>query len=545
MKLIHRVLDFEPSGGRYGLGSIKAEADVHPNDWYLTCHFPDDMVMPGTLMYECCAHALRIFLLRFGWVTDREAVCFEPIIGVKSRLKCRGPVTPKTKRVLYEIQIKEMGCEETEPPFVLADALMYADGRRIVKFEDMSMQMTGVTGADISAFWKRRKNPPPASKKARTVLFDRKHILAFCEGNPSEAFGEPYREFDNRRRIARLPRPPYSFIDRVVEAAPEPWVVKPGGPVTAEYDIPPDAWYFAADRTGAMPFCVLMEIALQPCGFTSAYMGSALTSAHDLKYRNLGGSATLHRNVFPRTGTLTITVHMTKADAAGDMLIQHFSFRVSSREGTVYEGTTYFGFFTETALANQVGLRNIAPPQPGESGPGEQSAALPKTPPLHPDDPGDTLHPPLSMPAAALLMHDEIEAYDAGGGPRKLGFIRAGKQVNPDDWYFRAHFYQDPVIPGSLGVEGMLQTLRFAALNRWPALAHTHRFRLETGIPHRWEYRGQIIPRNRRVHTAAVITDLSEGNAPRIRGDGYVIADNLYIYKVTGFGYRLIPISRE
>ncbi|MFP4446422.1 MAG: beta-ketoacyl synthase N-terminal-like domain-containing protein, partial [Desulfosudaceae bacterium] len=77
MRLIHRVLSLDPAGGRYGLGNIKAEADIHADDWFLTCHFVDDMVMPGTLMYQCCDHALRVLVLRMGWVSDREDVCFE------------------------------------------------------------------------------------------------------------------------------------------------------------------------------------------------------------------------------------------------------------------------------------------------------------------------------------------------------------------------------------------------------------------------------------------------------------------------------------
>ena len=35
-----------------GWGSIRAEADIRPGDWFLVCHFVDDRVMPGTLMYE-------------------------------------------------------------------------------------------------------------------------------------------------------------------------------------------------------------------------------------------------------------------------------------------------------------------------------------------------------------------------------------------------------------------------------------------------------------------------------------------------------------
>src|SRR5205085_2248997 len=76
----------DPAGGRYALGLIRAEADIHPDDWFLTCHFVDDPVMPGTLMYECCLHTLRVALLRLGWVGDKSAVVCEPLPGRASRL---------------------------------------------------------------------------------------------------------------------------------------------------------------------------------------------------------------------------------------------------------------------------------------------------------------------------------------------------------------------------------------------------------------------------------------------------------------------------
>ncbi len=34
--------------------------------------------MPGTLMYECCLHTLRIYLMRIGWVGEHDAVVCEP-----------------------------------------------------------------------------------------------------------------------------------------------------------------------------------------------------------------------------------------------------------------------------------------------------------------------------------------------------------------------------------------------------------------------------------------------------------------------------------
>ncbi|MBF0259551.1 MAG: hypothetical protein HQK62_12060 [Desulfamplus sp.] len=154
MHLIDRVLEFNPVGGRFGMGFMSAEADIHPDDWFLTCHFVDDMVMPGTLMYECCAHALRIFTQRMGWISTEDEPFYDVIPGIESDLKCRGPVTVQTKKARYEIEIKEMGyCPE---PYVIADAHMFSDDHRIVLYKNMGMRIVGLSRNEIELFWKNR-----------------------------------------------------------------------------------------------------------------------------------------------------------------------------------------------------------------------------------------------------------------------------------------------------------------------------------------------------------------------------------------------------
>ncbi|CCK80650.1 beta-ketoacyl synthase N-terminal-like domain-containing protein [Desulfobacula toluolica] len=152
MHLIDRVLEFDPCGGRFGLGSIIAQADIHPDNWFLTCHFIDDRVMPGTLMYECCAHALRIFTQRMGWISDRDDVFYDVIPDNESDLKCRGPVTPDTKKARYEIEIKQMGY--APEPYVIADAHMFSDDLRIVLYKNMGLKLAGLTKSELKSFWR-------------------------------------------------------------------------------------------------------------------------------------------------------------------------------------------------------------------------------------------------------------------------------------------------------------------------------------------------------------------------------------------------------
>ena len=176
--------------------------------------------------------------------------------------------------------------------------------------------MSGITREEIESAWKKKAG------------FDYDSILAFSTGKPSEAFGEPYKIFDEERIIARLPGPPYLFIDEITKIEPEQWVLKPDGWIEAEYEVQPDGWYFKANRIPAMPYCILLEIALQPCGWLAAYMGSALKSKKDLKFRNLGGKAVLHNQVLPDSKILKMRTRMTKVAEAGDMIIEHFDIQI-------------------------------------------------------------------------------------------------------------------------------------------------------------------------------------------------------------------------
>ena len=559
MKLVDRIVSLDPRGGSYGLGIIRAEVDIHPDDWFLTCHFVDDMVMPGTLMYECCFHTLRIFIQRMGWITEKPDTCYEPVIGVKSILKCRGPVTPRTKHVIYEVEIKETGYDPE--PYVIADANIYADQHHLVRFTGMSLKMTGITGKEIEAFWSKRKgsglfltegglvnSPVVEHNTGKTPLFDRNKLLEFALGKPSEAFGERYLPFDTDRFIARLPGPPFLFIDRITRIEPEQWLLKPGGWIEAEYDVPETAWYFNANKSPAMPFSILLEVALQSCGWLAAYSGSALKSKEDLKFRNLDGKAQLYDNIFMDCGRLVTRSRLANVSEAGNMIIEQFDFTVLQSDRILYEGETTFGFFSKQALAMQVGLRDaeteIYQPSGAELDRSNVYLLEDETPFSPNESMPDHLNRLffLSMPAKAIKMIDRIDVYVPDGGPHGLGFIRGSKKVNSGEWFFKAHFYQDPVMPGSLGIESFIQLLKFAAIDRWSHRIPGHRFELITDKPHVWTYRGQILPDNKFIEVEAVITSIEDSPLPVIMADGYLKVDGLYIYKVNDLGIKVVPI---
>ena len=520
MHLVDRILEMDPAGGRWGQGLVCGEAEIDPEKWFLTCHFIDDPVMPGTLMYECCVHNLRVLLLRMGWITDETSldVHLAPVEGQTSRLRCRGQVLPGTKMVGYRIEIREMGYDPE--PYVIADASMFADCRHIVEMEGMSVRIRGLTREMIEATWRDQ----PENRPVVPVVHTREQILAYAEGNPSEAFGPQYLPFDRDRRLARLPRPPFLFLDRVTSAEPPPWVLKPGGWIESAFDVDPQAWYFAANRQPSMPFAVLLEAALQPCGWLSAYVGSALASSEDLHYRNLDGFAMQHAAVFPDAGTLTSRARMTKTSHAGGMILQEFEMQILKGSTLVYDGTTGFGFFPGTALAQQVGIRGAAMT-------GGKTAQGPNLV-------GGDADGGFAMPTRTLSMIDRIDVFQRDGGSHGLGFIAGSKSIDADEWFFTAHFHQDPVMPGSLGLEAMLQLLKVFAREQFGHLAATHRFEtMAVGVPHRWQYRGQVVPTNGCVTVEATITGVTED---LITADGFLAIDGRVIYAMSDFTLRLV-----
>ncbi|HWL95644.1 MAG TPA: hypothetical protein VNT79_19150, partial [Phycisphaerae bacterium] len=409
-----------------------------------------------------------------------------------------------------------------------------------------------------------RLAPPQRGWATRDPIFNKQTILAFSNGNPSEAFGDQYRIFDRERKIARLPGPPFQFLDRVVHVEPRPWELKAGGWIETEYDIPLDAWYFAANRQRSMPFAILLEAALQPCGWLAAYCGSALRSEEDLSFRNLGGKATLHREIFPDAGTLVARARMTKVNLAGGMIIEDFDMQLLCDGRLHYDGVTTFGFFSKQALAQQVGIRDAGKRRFSPAGaemPQSNSFELERTPPLSPEESQLQIsdlkfeisnlesqeNPGLTLPAGALLMLDRIDALSLAGGPNGHGFVRGSARVNPGAWFFKAHFYQDPVWPGSLGLESFLQLLKAYAIERWgEKLGKTHCFEpIALGLEHTWAYRGQILPTNQRVEVEAVITRVEEGDEPLVVASGFLLNDGLPIYEMSNFSLRMIRVADD
>jgi 3-hydroxymyristoyl/3-hydroxydecanoyl-(acyl carrier protein) dehydratase len=216
---------------------------------------------------------------------------------------------------------------------------------------------------------------------------------------------------------------------------------------------------------------------------------------------------------------------MTKVASSGGMIIQHYDFCVRRAGRVVYEGNTYFGFFSKDALTNQVGMPTAAVPQLTDD-----QAAFADRGELPRDRP---------FPDAMLRMIDRIDGYLPHGGKHHLGLVRGRIAVDPSAWFFKAHFYQDPVIPGSLGLESLLQLMKVAAVRRWNCGPEVG-FVVMRGGKHQWIYRGQVIPTNRQVTVEAIITACDD-ERQLLTADGLLMVDGLAAYQMRDFTIGVEP----
>jgi 3-hydroxymyristoyl/3-hydroxydecanoyl-(acyl carrier protein) dehydratase len=588
------VTDVDPAGGPLRRGYLRAEAAVSPGDWFFDGHFKNDPCMPGTLMFEGGLQAMEFYLAALGFTADRDGWRFEPVPEEPCLVRCRRQVSPASRTIVYEVFVSALTAGPC--PTLYADVLGTVDGvkafharRAAVRLvpdwpldhwrqlgpprvqptgEPVPLPMLGgLAGTGPGAVLGSSASPQPDQIRpdqirpdqiqpdqipdqipdrtpalAGGVRQDYAALLACAWGRPSQAFGPGYAQFDGPRQIPRLPGPPYHFMTRIVATQGPMAGMQPGSAVIADYDLPAKAWYLEQNGTPIMPFCVLMEAALQPCGWLATYTGSVLTSGTDLRFRNLDGTGTVRREVPEGTAVLRTRTGLRDVSRLGDMIIESFTATTTMLGGpadgeVAFEMETVFGFFPEQALASQAGLPPSAAERAGLAEPCEYHVDLRTRPPEC--GPGAA-----RLPGPMLIMLDRVTGYWPEAGRAGLGRVRAEKDVDPGEWFFRAHFFQDPVMPGSLGLQAMCHLLQWYLIERGPegGLAGARFEPVMTGHPLTWKYRGQVRPASGRLTIELDITGLGEDERGRYAtADGWLWVDGLRIYHVSGLGMRLVP----
>ncbi len=527
LQMIESVATFDPKGGPWERGYLRARAQVDPDAWFFKGHFKNDPCMPGTLMADAATQALAFAMAALGFTIARDGWRFEPATESCAKFLCRGQVIPDAPhRLDYEVFIEEI--IDGPEPTVYAALLCRSDGFKVFQCRRF--------GLKLAPDWPLTTRPQALTHaplrivgQSQDVRGDHDALIACAWGKPSMAFGGLYTPFDSHRRAPRLPGPPYHFVSRIERVDGAPGTAAKGGAVVASYDVPRDAWYFGDQLDAIMPFAALTEVLLQPCGWLASYMGFAANRPDDVAFRNLDGDdAILHRPVTRASGMLTTTATLDHfAQAAGTTVVA-FTVTCADARGPVMTLKTKFGFFSPHALTAQVGL-------PADDAARSRIAALPDAPLVKPTEP----HRP-----EMLRLIDWVAHFDPAGGAAGEGGIAGVQRVDPTAWYFKAHFFQDPVQPGSLGLEALIELLEAFVSLRGAArgIPAPRIVAPAPGATLRWRFRGQVLPTTKRVVSELEITDVAHADgAVTVTASGSLWADGVRIYEVKGLSLRVEP----
>ncbi|MFI1801854.1 beta-ketoacyl synthase N-terminal-like domain-containing protein [Streptomyces sp. NPDC020379] len=552
--LIDEVTAFEPAGGAFGRGYLRAETRLRPDGWYFDGHFKDDPVLPGTLMSHGAQQAMAFHLAALGLTIDRDGARFEPLPGLTGRFRCRGQATPASRRLVYEVHVT--GLSTGPDPVLYAEVMVSVDGVNAFHGQGMAVRLVRDTPLEhwrdlgphreqttgvcleprlLGGLVGHREPRPVATEDG--FAFGYPSLLACAWGRPGHAFGPWAAAMEQSATSIRLPGPPYHFMSRIVSLDAARADPRPGSAIVAEYDVPPEVWYFEQNGSAVMPWTALMEVVLQPCGWLAVRTADpSLADGPRSVFRNLDGTARLHRQVGPDARTLRTRVELTGSVRHGDITIVSFTVDCEADGMPLLTVTSSFGFFPQTALEHQAGL----PPDSEERA--QWAAPCETVADLTAERPGTGAR----LPGPMLRMLDRVTGYWPDGGPAGLGRLRAEKPVDPGAWYFKAHFFTDPVQSGSLGVEAMAQLLQYRLLDTAPAEdIAAGALQPLTDKEFTWRYRGQVVPTDGIVTVGIdVVEDGTDHQGRYALADGWLWVDGRRIYRVQRLGMRLIPASR-
>ncbi|HHS96163.1 MAG TPA: PfaB family protein, partial [Phaeodactylibacter sp.] len=535
--MIDRITSVDLKGGAYGLGLVIAEKDLSPDDWYFPCHFRDDEVLAGSLQAEGGGNLLRFFMLMLGLQRLTKDARYQPVYDIPQKVRCRKEVTPSADtKLIYKLEIKEIGLVPN--PYVIGDLEIISNDVVTVHFENLGLQLRE---KDNPRYLDKTKDVY-VSPRSEGALLNEKDLTVFALGSLKDCFGEEYAVYDGRS-LSRQPNGDLQLISRVLRVEGKRFDFSTT-PIYSEYDVPTDAWYYQQNAHLTMPYAVIMEIGLQPCGLLGAYLGSTLLFPEkDLYLRNLDGDGELMdlpNGTDFRGKTIEHKAVLVSSIAHGGTILQRYTFECAVDGRVFFKGSASFGFFEKEALEAQAGLDK------GESVPawyvteGLQEKEYMR---INLDSlygkmklykaPAGKPHYRLSEDQLDLI-HELKIAKDSGKYGK--GYIHATKYVHTYDWYFTNHFYSDPVMPGSLGVEAILQAMQVFALHMdlgrdfaSPCFVQVPNHKTE------WKYRGQILMDVREMHLEVHIRSMEmSGDMLVVIGDAFLWSGGMRIYEVTG-----------
>ncbi|KAH9255778.1 hypothetical protein BASA81_006172 [Batrachochytrium salamandrivorans] len=293
------------------------------------------------------------------------------------------------------------------------------------------------------------------------------HLSEFMCGNVSNCLGDEFKRFDHSK-TSRSPAFDLQVVTRVTECtglvAKQIYGVDRDpsqGQMVGEFDCPKDAWFFQGmPQDKYMPYSILMEIALQTSGILTSVVKAPLTmNKDDILFRNLDASAESLYVPDLRNVTIVNKTKCTGYSMMGQMGIHRFTFELfeKGKSSPFYRGETSFGWFTPEVFETQTGLDAGVKVDCWHV---VEKAKVDLTVNLNTERSKLFTRSQefLGRRSAQSEFLDEMDLI-SNSGKFNLGYAHGKKVVVKNDWFFSCHFWNDPVMPGSLGIESMMQCI--------------------------------------------------------------------------------------
>lgn len=531
-RLLLAVEEIAPEGGCFAQGRLVTSVSLRDHDSRRQ-HDGRRAADPAALLYEAAFGALQIYVLQRGLHLCMPDSRFQPWDGCASQIEILDP-TALDGTLRYEIDVAELAL--VPRPHAVADVRVLAAGRLVARLHGVGVAVREKPGEDMTPLSAFEASVPPCRHNAagEPAPMNELHVAYSAEGDLA-VLGAGSHTLHTVR--PRLPRGDFLMVNRGLSTDARPGEYRRGTFLVSEYDVHPDPWFCRENGIDAVPNLVYLESSLQSVTAISATQG-IVSEYPDSPFvcRNLEGRATILRDADPRGRTLRQHTTLIDHSPLPGAILHRYRYEVALDGEPVYAGESVHGFFTPEVLARQQGLDG------GRCVPNWLERQAPRPAGVRRLDlSGDT-----RLGRGRLALLHEIDLLPSGG-EYGAGYALWERAVPDDDWFMAHHFFNDPVMPGSVGVEALFQAVGAWALHTGVADGLPEpRLRPAAGVELSWKYRGQILREHQRMCGEVHIREVRR-SADRIVviANGSVYRDDLRIYQVDTIGVEVRPAEGE
>ena len=143
------------------------------------------------------------------------------------------------------------------------------------------------------------------------------------------------------------------------------------------------------------------------------------------------------------------------------------------------------------------------------------------------------------LPLPGMLMTDRINLISKEGGEYGKGEIHAELDINPEMWFFKSHFHEDPVRPGCLGFVALWHLVGFHLV--WLGFKGRGR---ALGV-NKVRFTGQILPTSKLVSFKLNFKRFITRKLILAIADGTVTVDGRKIYEAEDLRVGLFTSTED